>query len=393
MKQTKINLTFNIVIDSKIARRSGNSKVYFRIKEGRVKRDIYTKVSWPQQYFDKSHQQLMPRFDSDPDVSPYNLRLNEFKAVAHRLLLSGFVKQAQVSIDDLVKEFANVGRSDDFFLFMEGNANDLYNTDVIVYNTWCRHKSSLTILKEYWKKKILPVNQIDLEFIERFDAWARKTKKKSHNTVCGYHKDLKKYLTIAARKCLIESNPYREFKFAYVDGDRQALTKEDVQKLYFKLQNNEFVRNEPEICRRFLFSCVTGLRISDTAQVTRNMISDNVLNFIPHKGRQKGKHLKIPLPKVALELINGREGLLFAPFSDPYVNETLKFIAARADIEKRLTYHCARDTFGTLFIEMGGDIKSLCQLMGHHSTKTTEIYIKMSDKRKQTLMNNFDTLF
>lgn len=135
------------------------------------------------------------------------------------------------------------------------------------------------------------------------------------------------------------------------------------------------------------------MRISDTAQITSDMINTNKLKFIPHKGRQKGKVLVIPMPRIALELIDGREGLLFKKTCDQEINKQLKFIAARADIQKRLTYHCARDTFGTLFIEMGGDIKSLSQLMGHHSTKTTEIYIKMSDTRKQVLMNNFDNLF
>ena len=92
-------------------------------------------------------------------------------------------------------------------------------------------------------------------------------------------------------------------------------------------------------------------------------------------------------------LIEGREGRLFEPMTDQHINLMLKILATKANIQKRLSYHCARDTFGTLFIELGGDIKTLKELMGHYSIKTTEIYLKMSDKRKAMLMNNFDVMF
>ena len=151
--------------------------------------------------------------------------------------------------------------------------------------------------------------------------------------------------------------------------------------------------NEREVLRRFLFSCVTGLRISDTARIHRNMIISNILTFTPYKTRGVGKTLKIPLQKIARDLIDGCDGLLFKTFSDQYVNETLKVIAGRADIYKRLTYHCARDTFGTIFFEMTGNIKLLSDLMGHSSMKTTAIYTKLSAKYKQQEMDKFDEIF
>ena len=381
-----------VTVDSKYST-AGLSKIYFRIRENRVKRDIFTKIKWPKEFFDRKNQLLLPRYADDPDVVPNNLKLNEYKAVAHRLQLSGYLKDNAITMDDLVKEFDQVGRGDDFFNFMSSCAKDLYNNNIVVYGTYNRHKSTLHTLQEFFKAPLLPINKINLEFIERFDAWARRSHKRSHNTVCGYHKDLKKYLGVAVRKCLISKNPYEEFSFAYVDGEREVLTKAEVVRLFALHQKPELANNERAVLTRFLFSCVTGLRVSDTSRVHRNMINNDVLSFVPYKGRIKGKILKIPLPAVAVKLIGDRQGLLFTNFSHPYINETLKIIAARADIFKRLTTHCARDTFGTLFIEMNGDVKSLSELMGHSSTKTTMIYVKMSDKRKADLMGNFDKMF
>jgi integrase/recombinase XerD len=385
-------ISCNIVLDSKF-NTVGLHKVLFRLRAGRIKRDLAIGIKWPKEFYDERHQQLMPRYHDDPDVIPFNLKINGYKAMAHRLQLTGYLKENSVTIDDIVAEFQNISRSDDFFTFMEAKAKEAYNNDLIGYATWNRHKSSLNILRDYYRSEQLPVNKINLDFIERFDAYARKKLKRSHNTVCGYHKDIKKYLSVAVRKCLIAENPYKDFSFAYVDGDRQALTQEEVGRLLNLLKNKPLNPNEKEICRRFLFSCMTGLRISDTARIHRNMIIDNTLCFVPYKTRGVGKILKVPLQKIALDLIEGREGLLFKPLSDSYINETLKILAARVDIYKRLTYHCARDTFGTLFIEMTGNLKLLSDLMGHSSIKTTAIYTKMSEKYKRQEMEKFDELF
>ncbi len=392
MRKSIAGVTCNVVLDSRIAT-GGLSKIYFRIKEGRVKRDIHTRIMWPRDYFDKQSQQLLPRHADDPDVLPYNLRLNEYKNVAHKLQLNGYLNDQRVTIDDLVVEFRDIGNGKDFFSFMLRKAKELYNDDVIVYGTYQRHKVALNQLKAFWPTETLPINKIDLDFIQRFDAWAKRKKKKMHNTVCGYHKDIKKYLGVAKRKCLIIKNPYEDFKFAYVDGDRQALNRTDLANLYVLFTSGDLEFNDQEICRRFMFSCLTGLRISDTSRVHSNMINDGVLQLVQYKGREKGKINRIPLSQTAMALINGRYGLLFHNFSHPYIRERVKVICRRAGITKLVRYHCSRDTFGTMFVEMNGDIKSLSDLMGHASLKTTSIYLKMSEAHKTKLMNNFDGIF
>jgi integrase/recombinase XerD len=258
MSKALAGVSCNVVIDSRCTA-AGLSKIYFRIKEGRVKRDIHTRIMWPRDLFDRQMQVLLPRYPDDQDVQPYNLRLNEFKAIAHKLQLAGYLNNQDVNIDDLVNEFKHIGSGNEFLAFMKLKADELYNSDVIVYGTYQRHKVAINKLKEFVKKDTLPINRIDLDFIERFDAWAKRIKHKKHNTVCGYHKDIKKYLGIAKRKCLSTANPYTDFSFAYVDGDRLALTKEEVRRVYDYFRTKPMKPNDYEICRRFLFSCVTGL--------------------------------------------------------------------------------------------------------------------------------------
>lgn len=380
-----------VVIDSR-ANQKGLSKLYYRLSHGNIKRDIPIGVVWPKEKFDKIAQILKPRYPGDQDVEAKNLLIAEFKHVAHRLQLRGFLKRTTISLDDLMHEFRSVNSSSDFFAFMEEDIERLYKTQIISNPTWRRHRCSLHTLQKFWDRPSLSFLDIDLDFIERFDAWAFKVHKKKSNTVSGYHKDFKKYLNRAVKKELIDVNPYSEFSFKYVDGERSVLSRDEVKMLYKLWKENRIIPEEQEVLRRFLFSCVTGLRISDTSQVTRNMISGKTLIFTPYKGRLKGKLLKVPLSAIAFTLIEGREKELFMDYSHSYINATLKLIAARADISKRLTYHVARDTFGTTFVEMGGDVKSLQSLMGHSNIKTTMIYLKMSDHHKEKLMANFDSI-
>lgn len=136
---------------------------------------------------------------------------------------------------------------------MKAKIDELYNTEVKVYETWRRHHSSLNTIKKFWKKAVLPIHIVDLEWIEKYDAWAFKVQKKAHNTVCGYHKDLKKYLGIAQRKYIIETNPYDGFKFKYEYGDRQALTQNEVKNLYtcFRMVSFQKTKQKPALAFYF----------------------------------------------------------------------------------------------------------------------------------------------
>lgn len=54
--------------------------------------------------------------------------------------------------------------------------------------------------------------------------------------------------------------------------------------------------------------------------------------------------------------------------------KALKKAARLSRIPKRITVHTLRHSFATAFLERGGSIHKLQQLLGHHSLATTEIY-------------------
>lgn len=64
-----------------------------------------------------------------------------------------------------------------------------------------------------------------------------------------------------------------------------------------------------------------------------------------------------------------------------------------AEVDFKMTTHTARHTFGTIFIELGGDVVTLKEHMGHSKLETTMKYVHISERRKKEKINVFDKLF
>lgn len=144
---------------------------------------------------------------------------------------------------------------------------------------------------------------------------------------------------------------------------------------------------EQKTLRRFLVSCHTGLRYQDTCRLRKSehLKEKQVFNHAKNEIYQtfyleidfekKGNFVTIPLSERALRLINETEDdLVFEPITTQKLNEHLKSIAKKCDINKELTFHVSRHTFGTLGAIAGIEEKVRQLLMGHKNRKYTSRY-------------------
>lgn len=80
-------------------------------------------------------------------------------------------------------------------------------------------------------------------------------------------------------------------------------------------------------------------------------------------------------------------------YSEQSLQTVLKLAVIKAKINKPVTLHWLRHSYATHLLESGTDLRYIQELLGHSSSKTTEIYTHISTKSIQNIKSPFDDLF
>jgi site-specific recombinase XerD len=374
-------------------KKNGKSRIYLQLTIDRVARRIPLELEYYSALFDKQKEHFKYNGVNDEESRDLNLIINQEKARANEIVRYYRLSGKKLTHNLFKSEFLNYASRDSFFNWAESKILEDYRSENIAEQTFKNKKNRLKHFNEFAGDK-LTFSQIDYNLIVSFETYLRKKLKLKYNTAVCVLVTIKSLLSDATDAGINLDNPFAKFKIGnYKESERLPLEIEEVRKLKDKLNSGELTEFENEVLRKFLFSCYTGLRISDSNQLDYKHIYDNTIRIDTVKGLNFGKTAIIPLPKYALELLeNKTRGKVFENMTDQACNRALKQIAIKAGINKNLTFHVSRDTFGTLFIELGGDVATLKDLMAHTKVETTMIYVKISENRKQKLMSNFDSL-
>ena len=87
------------------------------------------------------------------------------------------------------------------------------------------------------------------------------------------------------------------------------------------------------------------------------------------------------------------EGEKSGKYSPTSIAMVLKRAASQAGISKNVTPPMLRHRFATHLLEQGTDLRYIQELLGHNSSKTTEIYTHVSTKAVANFKNPVDDFF
>ena len=156
--------------------------------------------------------------------------------------------------------------------------------------------------------------------------------------------------------------------------------------------------NHPAIQAAFLFSCFSGLRVSDLQALQDSDIQESGDRVkIRYKMQKTRKWEWLTLGVQALKYLEKAKELhkerevndsrVFMLPGKTWGGEVLRAWGAKAGIPFNLGWHCGRHTFAVMSLQNGVDLYTLSKLMGHANITTTQIYAKVVDETKTAAMD------
>jgi len=308
----------------------------------------------------------------------------EYQAVRRQAEAKAADLESQLKIDPAAVFLGKDRLSTDFIEYFE----KMMLEKKYSYNIY---KNTLKHLRDFNGKKPLPMANISEVWGVLFRAYIDSLNV-GETTKRNYLIAVKIILKQAAKKHLVPDFTRNIDQFEKVEVPLKYLTLEQIKILEVTPCKDMSVR------AAFLFSCFTGLRVSDLQALQDSDIQqDGDRLTIRFKVQKTQRWEKLTLGAQSLKYLD--EAKKFHKdrsvgdnrvFLIPSLSQSLNVLHAWGDaasIPFNLSFHCGRHSFAVMSIKNKVDLFTLSKLMGHSSVKMTEIYAKVVDETKVEAMD------
>lgn len=243
----------------------------------------------------------------------------------------------------------------------------------------------------------LTLKEIDAELCKRFACYLRRAEKKTGGALSQvsahhYFSAFRTMLSEAVADGLLKDNPALRLRKQEIPK-RPVVTKtyleaEEVARLALSPCPSEVVK------RAFMFSCLTGLRLSDIRRLRwQNIQKDGNgwrFSIIMQKTQEP---MQSKLSSEACRWLGDPiEETIFPLPSNSTLGRVLRQWTSEAGIMKPVTFHTARHSYATMALSAGADIYTISKLLGHRNINTTTVYAAIVDTQRDAAVDSVSRL-
>jgi len=393
------------IIRKSKSNRQPNSSIYARINVNGSRVEISANRHCEPDKWDHAKGRLIGRTEQARELNDY---LNTVELRVYELHKEQIAAKATITGKSFKSAFLGEDEKPRMLIEIFEHHNDQFKALVgkdYAVNTYKKYYTCLNSLKSFlnwkFKKSDIAIETIGNQFINDFEFYLKTERNIQHNGVMGDIKKLKKVVRQCVANGWLDRDPFMNFKIRMKETTREILHEHELNKMEEKIILTDRLSIVRDI---FLFSCYTGLSYSDMVKLTEKDLTIGIdgKKWICTSRTKTGTDSRIPLLPIANSLILKYKdhpkaivtGRLFPVLTNQKMNSYLKELADICQINKELTFHCARHTFATtVTLSNGVPIETVSKMLGHRTLRTTQVYAKVLDKKvsddMRVLMNKF----
>ncbi len=186
---------------------------------------------------------------------------------------------------------------------------------------------------------------------------------------------------------------------------RRPQRERTLPKVISKEEVKRIIESTGNLKHRAFLSIIYGCGLRRSEAINLKPVDIDSERMIIHIIKSKGKKDRIvPVSEKLLQLLREYykaykpETYLFEgqysgrPYNEHTGQAILKRATEKAGIKKPVSLHWLRHSYATHLLEAGTDLRYIQEIIGHKSSKTTEIYTHVSTKEIQNIKSPFDDL-
>ena len=235
-------------------------------------------------------------------------------------------------------------------------------------------------IKSFYRRTDMSMLELTPDFIKEFAAYLTAERGLKNATIWLNCMWLKGVVMRAHYNGLIPRNPFAQFHISPNVKEREYLTEDEIK----RIMAHEFDNPTLALVRDlFIFACFTALSFVDMKELTTDEIVEvNGEKWILSKRHKTNVPFQVKLLDIPLQIIErykylSEDKLVFGKINYWTMCKQLKKVMAECGIEKQISYHCARHTFGTLALSKGMPIESVSRVLGHTNIVITHLQVQL----------------